>query len=102
TTSAPVGLRVGERAVSSRFVPESRRRLQGTLLNCHLYRREAEPIEGVSDPAVVLFTLDAGGDPKGVVRSEAQLESVAASLGETLSLSADDRILCTAPLYHGY
>jgi long-chain acyl-CoA synthetase len=56
----------------------------------------------VSAPSVVLFTLDAGGDPKGVVRSEAQLEAIAASLGETLSLSADDRILCTAPLYHGY
>ena len=102
TASAPVGLRVGERATSSRYAPENRRRLQGTLLNCHLYRREAEPIEGVSDPAVVLFTLDGGGDPKGVVRSEAQLAAVATSLGESLSLSADDRILCTAPLYHAY
>jgi long-chain acyl-CoA synthetase len=102
TAAAPVGLRVGRRATSARFVPESRRRLQGTLLNCHIYRREAVPIEGVSEPAVVLFTLDAGGDPKGVVRSEAQLQAIATSLGETLSLSADDRILCTAPLYHGY
>src|SRR5688572_15907193 len=102
TAAAPVGLRVGPRATSAHFVPEGRRRLQGTLLNCHLYRREAEPIEGVSDPAVVLFTLDAGGDPKGVVRSEAQLSAIATSLGETLSMSADDRILCTAPLYHGY
>jgi long-chain acyl-CoA synthetase len=102
TTVAPIGLRVGERANSTRFVPESRRRLQGTLLNCHLYRREAGPVEGVSAPSVVLFTLDAGGDPKGVVRGEAELAAVAASLGETLSLSADDRVLCTAPLYHGY
>jgi long-chain acyl-CoA synthetase len=101
-TAAPIGLRIGERAATARFVPESRRRLQGTLLNCHLYRREAGPIEGVSEPAVVLFTLDAGGDPKGVVRTEAELAAVAASLGETLSLSADDRVLGTAPLYHGY
>ena len=102
SSTAPVGLRVGEREAAGRFVPESRRRLQGTLLNCHLFRREAVPIEGVPDPAVVLFTLDAGGDPKGVVRTEAELGAVARSLGETLSLSADDRVLCTAPLYHGY
>ena len=100
--ASPVGLRVGERPAPARFVPESRRRLQGTLLNCHLYRRDSEPVEGVRDPAVVLFTLDAGGDPKGVVRSEAELSAIAASLGETLSLSADDRVLGTAPLYHGY
>jgi long-chain acyl-CoA synthetase len=101
-SASPVGLRVGERSGSSHFVPESRRRLQGTLLNCHLYRREAGPVGGVANPAVVLFTLDAGGDPKGVVRSDAELAAVAASLGETLALSADDRVLCTAPLYHGY
>lgn len=102
SATAPVGLRVGERPSPTRFVPESRRRLQGTLLNCHLYRREPSPVEGVPAPAVVLFTLDAGGDPKGVVRGDAELAAIAASLGESLSLSADDRILCTAPLYHGY
>jgi acyl-CoA synthetase (AMP-forming)/AMP-acid ligase II len=99
---SPVGLRVGERAAAARFVPDSRRRLQGTLLNCHLYRREAGTVEGVSDPRVVLFTLDAGGDPKGVVRTDAELAGVAAALGETLTLTPEDRILCTAPLYHGY
>jgi long-chain acyl-CoA synthetase len=98
---APIGLRVGERVAPVRFVPESRRRLQGTLLNCHLYRREANAMD-VGEPAVVLFTLDAGGDPKGVVRTQAELAAIAASLGETLSLSGDDRVLCTAPLYHGY
>jgi long-chain acyl-CoA synthetase len=102
SSAAPLGLRVGERASTGRFVPESRRRVQGTLLNCHLYRREAAAIDGVSAPAVVLFTLDAGGDPKGVVRTEAELSAIAASLRETLSLSAEDRVLCTAPLYHGY
>src|SRR5947207_9751513 len=33
--------RVGMRPSAPRFVPETRRRLQGTLLNCHLYRRDA-------------------------------------------------------------
>jgi acyl-coenzyme A synthetase/AMP-(fatty) acid ligase len=51
---------------------------------------------------VVLFTLDGGGDPKGVVRTEAELAAIARSLGETLAVQAEDRILCTAPLYHGY
>jgi long-chain acyl-CoA synthetase len=101
-TASPVGLRIGERSASSRFVPESRRRLQGTLLNCHLYRREAAPLDGVGDPSVVLFTLDAGGDPKGVVRTDAELAAIATSLGESLTLSPEDRVLCTAPLYHGY
>src|SRR5881394_3451878 len=41
TAGPPVGLRVALRQTAPRFVPETRRRLQGTLLNCHLYRREA-------------------------------------------------------------
>jgi long-chain acyl-CoA synthetase len=101
TTGPPLGLRVGARATAPRFVPEGRRRLQGTLLNCHLYRRDAAPLDGV-EPRVVLFTLDAGGDPKGVVRTEAELAAVAATLGNTLGLGPEDRVLCTAPLYHGY
>jgi long-chain acyl-CoA synthetase len=101
TASPPVGLRVGVRSGAPRFVPEARRRLQGTLLNCHLYRRDASPA-CEADPSVVLFTLDAGGDPKGVVRSEGELEAIAGSLGETLNYAADDRVLCTAPLYHSY
>jgi long-chain acyl-CoA synthetase len=103
TAGPPVGLRVGVRPGPPRFVPETRRRLQGTLLNCHLYRREAPAdVGGGSEPSVVLFTLDAGGDPKGVVRGESELGAIAASLGETLDFSADDRVLCTAPLYHSY
>jgi long-chain acyl-CoA synthetase len=101
TAGPPVGLRVALRTAPPRFVPETRRRLQGTLLNCHLYRRDAPADLGTS-PSVVLFTLDAGGDPKGVVRGEAELAAISASLGETLDLRPDDRVLCTAPLYHSY
>src|SRR3954447_9956959 len=97
TAPRPLGRRVGVRSGAPRLVPEARRRLQGTLLNCHLYRRDASPACQVH-PSVVLFTLDAGGDPKGVVRSEAELEAIAGSLGETLNYAADDRVLCTAPL----
>jgi acyl-CoA synthetase (AMP-forming)/AMP-acid ligase II len=102
TSAPPIGLRVGVRPTPPRFVPETRRRLQGTLLNCHIYKRDTpEPTDG-PDPSVVLFTLDAGGDPKGVVRGEAELAAIAGSLGESLSFGADDRVMCTAPLYHSY
>jgi long-chain acyl-CoA synthetase len=103
TAGPPPGLRVGMRSSPPRFVPEARRRLQGTLLNCHLYRRDV-PVDAAArgDPSVVLFTLDGGGDPKGVVRGESELAAIAASLGTTLGYTPDDRVLCTAPLYHSY
>jgi acyl-CoA synthetase (AMP-forming)/AMP-acid ligase II len=102
TAGPPVGLRIGARPAAPRFVPEGRRRLQGTLLNCHLYRRDADAGEAGVDPSVVLFTLDAGGDPKGVMRTESELEAIAGSLVATLGIEAENRILCTAPIYHGY
>ena len=94
--------RTAGRPFVPRYLPEGRRRLQGTLLNCHLYRRETPALAGADEPSVVLFTLDAGGDPKGVVRGDAELKAVTSALGETLALRPDDRILCTAPLHHGY
>src|SRR4051812_2249420 len=50
-------------APPSKFVPENRRRLQGTLLTCSLYKRA--PIANLveSGPAVVQFTATVGGDP---------------------------------------
>jgi long-chain acyl-CoA synthetase len=98
----PGALRVSERPASPRFVPESRRRVQGTLLACNLYRRDPPALDPGVEAAVVLFTLDVGGDPKGVVRTEAELAAIAEAVGSTLDLDADDRMLCTAPLHHGY
>mgnify|MGYP001501926523 CR=1 FL=1 len=46
-----------------RLEPESRRRLQGTLLTCSIYRRDDSP---PADAEVVLITADSSGDPKGV------------------------------------
>src|SRR5438034_9112596 len=43
-------------------VPESRRRLQGTLLTCSIYKR---PRDEAPEAAVVLFTSDSSVDPKG-------------------------------------
>lgn len=86
----------------SKFVPENRRRLQGTLLTCSLYRRA--PIANLveSGPSVVQFTATVGGDPKGVVKTTANLKAAARAITETLGIKGDDRILCTMPLHHSY
>src|SRR5687768_15930427 len=47
---------------------EVRRRLQGTLLTCSVFKR-AKPEIGI-DPLAVLFTSDSLGDPKGLLRTD--------------------------------
>jgi long-chain acyl-CoA synthetase len=86
----------------SKFIPENRRRLQGTLLTCSLYKRNALASMVDSDAAVVQFTATVGGDPKGVVRSTENLEGAAAAIGKTLNIKPTDRVLCTVPLHHSY
>jgi long-chain acyl-CoA synthetase len=88
----------------SKFVPENRRRLQGTLLTCSLYKRSnAGTMESVpSGAAVVQFTATIGGDPKGVVKSTDNLAAAAASIGKTLEVSHTDRLLCAMPLHTSY
>jgi long-chain acyl-CoA synthetase len=80
--------------------PESRRRLQGTLLTCSIYKRSRDAAP--AGATVVLFTSDSFGDPKGVLRTPANLEAGAANLKTTIEVSPEDRILTTAPLYHAY
>ncbi|HEX6836351.1 MAG TPA: class I adenylate-forming enzyme family protein, partial [Polyangia bacterium] len=78
---------------------ESRRRLQGTLLTCSIYKKS--PL--ISDPAVlVLYTNDSSGNPKGVLRTDENLEAAAVQTAKALEVTADDRILTTVPLYHSY
>jgi long-chain acyl-CoA synthetase len=86
----------------SKFTPENRRRLQGTLLTCSLYKRA--PIANLVDsgPAVVQFTATVGGDPKGVLKTTANLVAAAKAIGASLDVKSDDRILCTMPLHHSY
>lgn len=101
--AAPVNtLRIEKRPAPQRFAPESRRRLQGTLLTASLYRRETPPAPAKNPPSVVLFTLDGGGDPKGVVRGDDQLAAVADVVGQTLDLRSGERTLCITPLYRSY
>src|SRR5262249_17818924 len=81
--------------------PESRRRLQGTLLTCSIYKRAERPDV---DPTtrVVIFTTDVGGDPKGVLRTVANLEAGTRVIIDALEITPEDRILSAVPLYHAY
>jgi acyl-CoA synthetase (AMP-forming)/AMP-acid ligase II len=87
---------------ASKFVPENRRRLQGTLLTCSLYRRA--PVTAFTDAgaATVEFTVTIGGDPHGIVRTNANLTALAETAGRTLELKDTDRLLCAVALHHSY
>jgi long-chain acyl-CoA synthetase len=78
---------------------ESRRRLQGTLLTCSIYKKAPMTV----DPAaLVLYTNDSSGNPKGVLRTDENLEAAAVQTAKALEVTADDRILTTVPLFHSY
>lgn len=87
-------------AASAEEVPEIRRRLQGTLLTCSVYKRD-NPDFGAR-PMVVLFTADSLGDPKGVLRTGDNLEATADRLVQNLSVDTESRVLVAVPLYHAY
>ncbi len=78
---------------------ESRRRLQGTLLTCSVFKK---PSAAPSDAAVVLYTNDSFGEPKGIMRTNENLEATASLAQKALDVTAEDRILTTVPLYHAY
>ncbi len=86
--------------VASADAAEVRRRLQGTLLTCAVYKR-SPPDHGV-EPIAVLFTADSLGDPKGVLRTDkntiAGVDHTIAALGMTQKT----RILIAVPLFHAY
>lgn len=98
--AAPSGtLRMGGTTPTPRITAESRHRVSGTLLTCSLYpwARPGTPAGEV--PVVVLFTLDAGGDPKGVLRGASQLRGIADSLRASLDLGSAPKVLAAAPLF---
>jgi acyl-coenzyme A synthetase/AMP-(fatty) acid ligase len=83
-------------------VPESRRRLQGTLLTCSLYKRTPLASFVEAGAAVVQFTVGIGGDPYGIVRTEENLRALAETCGRTLDMNDGDRVLCAIALHHSY
>src|SRR6185369_2232214 len=55
-----------------------------------------------SDAAVSLYTNDSFGEPKGIMRTNENLEAAASLAQKALEVTAEDRILTTVPLYHAY
>jgi long-chain acyl-CoA synthetase len=98
--AAPSGtLRMKGQAPMPRIASESRHRISGTLLTCSLYPWTRPALETAEPPLVVLVTLDAGGDPKAVVRCASNLRAIATTLGSALQLEASSNILAAAPLF---
>lgn len=79
---------------------EVRRRLQGTLLTCSVYKR-SPPDHGV-DPIAVLFTADSLGDPKGVLRTDKNTVAAVDHAITALGLTQATKILVAVPLFHAY
>ncbi len=81
-------------------IPEIRRRLQGTLLTCSVFKRP-NPDFDVS-PLTVMFTSDSLGDPKGVLRTAENVEIAVSNVIEALAIDKKSRVLTAVPLYHAY
>ena len=100
--AAPSGtLRMNGTAPNPRITAESRHRVSGTLLTCSLYPWTRPRATSDEAPVVVLFTLDAGGDPKGVVRGASHLRGIAETLRASLALGPGAKVLAAAPLFDG-
>jgi acyl-CoA synthetase (AMP-forming)/AMP-acid ligase II len=80
--------------------PEIRRRLQGTLLTCSVYKRSDRDYG--HEPIAVLFTSDSLGDPKGILRTEKNTVTAVDHAIATLSLTENSKILVAVPLFHAY
>ncbi len=79
---------------------EVRRRLQGTLLTCSVYKR-SPPDHGI-DPIAILFTADSLGDPKGVLRTDKNTIAACDQAIAALSMNDKTRVLVAVPLFHAY
>lgn len=98
--SAPPPLHAPASGPAASDAAEVRRRLQGTLLTCSVYKR-TPPDHGV-DPIAVLFTADSLGDPKGVLRTDKNtIAAVDHAIG-ALGMNDTTKILVAVPLFHAY
>ncbi|MCG5052388.1 MAG: acyl--CoA ligase [Myxococcales bacterium] len=97
----PLALRVTDaaKAATPKYRSESKRRLSGSLLNISMYRREPMTFE-LPRPRMMAFTVDAGGDPKGVLRQDEQLDAIARSLGEALDAQNGQSALLPTPFHY--
>ncbi|MBK6849712.1 MAG: acyl--CoA ligase [Proteobacteria bacterium] len=92
------------RAARPKLTPESRKRLQGTLLSCSIYPTEPRAAAPCADEqiAAVLVTSDSAGDPKPVERTAANLRAEAAHLTAALGVTEEDRALLSVPLFSSF
>lgn len=81
-------------------VPEIRRRLQGTLLTCSVFKRPGLELD--IEPLTVMFTADSLGDPKGVLRTTENMTAAVENVVEALGIDKSSRILTAVPLFHAY
>jgi long-chain acyl-CoA synthetase len=98
--------------------PESRRRLQGTLLTCAIYDADKSltPKPAVAAPRfskknaapspdelqIIHYTSTSSGSAKGVIRTRGNLEAEVQNIITTLKVVPDDRILAAVPLFLAY
>jgi len=87
-------------APSAADAAEVRRRLQGTLLTCSVYKR-SPPDHGV-DPIAILFTADSLGDPKGVLRTDKNTIAAVDHAIAALEMNDKTKVLVAVPLFHAY
>lgn len=87
-----------------KHIPESRRRLQGTLLSCSVFATPELklPRDRERQMAAVLITSDSAGDPKPVERTTGNLSTIAEGFVEALKITGEDRALLTTPLFHSF
>ena len=79
---------------------EVRRRLQGTLLTCSVFKRP--PPDLTISPLAILFTSDSLGDPKGVLRTEKNTVAAVDTVVNAFQLDVASKILVAVPLFHAY
>ncbi|MBK8480043.1 MAG: acyl--CoA ligase [Proteobacteria bacterium] len=102
--AANAGTAAAARPARPKPTPESRKRLQGTLLSCSIYPTEPRAPARTADEqiAAVLVTADSAGDPKPVERTVANLRAEAAHLTAALGVTEDDRALLSVPLFSSF
>lgn len=90
----------GRNQAPTEEIPEIRRRLQGTLLTCSVFKRPTPEFD--CEPLTVLFTADSLGDPKGVLRTAENMTAAVDNLIEALDIDKNSKILTAVPLFHAY